>query len=114
MSTIDLLLTGAEAQSARPSTATHHHHHHCDDDTEARAQAQAKQTLVGDCFGIDQREASLIYTKAQRGLSDLYQSNPQLVFVLPVIREASLIYTKAIPNSCLFCLWAQAPESVVI
>ena len=34
-------------------------------------QPQAKQTRVGDCFGID------------------------------------LIYTKAIPNSCLFCLWTQ-------
>ena len=34
----------------------------------AMLKPQAKQTRVGDCFGI----------------SDLYQSNPQLVFVLPV------------------------------
>ena len=45
----------------------------------AQNRSQAKETRVGDCFGIDQR--------------------------------GTLIYTKAIPNSCLFCLWNRSRES---
>ena len=48
-----------------------------------------KTNRVGDCFGIDQRGKINTSWGLLWYRSDLYQSNPQLVFVLPVTSTVS-------------------------